>query len=394
VQAETERRLAEAQALDAEIRALVQAQRLDRVRLCDRLARMQREGLHALLDFPSFADYAVAVGAASSPRAARQQADLAEQLERLPALRKVFETGAADWTKVREAAPVATAATDARWAEDVVALSYDEVRAKAKEERGQAPTRRLAFELPLEVLVRFRQFVDSTGARLGRRLTNAEAFELMLETAVRSEPCPRGHEAATNESVAPPAEAEDAPGDVTATIAAAEAPRIPPPSATLVGYVCELCEETCVEGPEGLVLLDPARAALLVCDAVVQEPDGRRSQRIPPRIRAMVYARDRGRCRVPGCGARGFLHQHHEGAGGWRETGNDPDGIVLTCFGHHQARHMGLLTIEPLGGGRFRFVGANGQELVAGAGANRTTTVHAPPAAHVGTDTRGRERPS
>ena len=61
VQAELERRLADAQALDAEIRAIVRARRLDRVRLCDRLARMRREGLHEPLNLGTFAEYAVAV---------------------------------------------------------------------------------------------------------------------------------------------------------------------------------------------------------------------------------------------------------------------------------------------------------------------------------------------
>ena len=157
-----------------------------------------------------------------------------------------------------------------------------------------------------------------------------------------------------------------------------QAARIPPPSATLVGYVCELCEETSVQGPHGLVVLSPARAALLACDAVVQEADGSRTRKIPAKIRALVYARDRGTCRAPGCGARGFLHEHHEGLGGWRETGHDPDKIVLTCLGHHTQRHKGLLRIEPLGGGQFRFVRSDDQELVAGPGANGTTTTTAP----------------
>jgi len=382
VQAEVERRLADACALDAEIRAIVQARRLDRVRLCDRLARMRREGLHEPLNYGTFAEYAVAVGAATSHRAARQQSDLAEQLELLPELRAVFEAGDADWTKVREAAEVATPATDADWAQDVVSLSYDEVRAKAKEARGEPPTRRISFELPLEVLVRFRQFVDSTGERLGQRLTNVEAFELLLETAARSEPCPRGQTQ----------EAEQVPSDAGSTevvdadegdedrpvVVGGRAARIPPPSATLVGYVCELCEETSVQGPHGLVLLSPARAALLACDAVVQEADGSRTRRIPAKIRSLVYARDRGTCRAPGCGAQGFLHEHHEGLGGWRETGHDPDKICLTCVGHHTQRHKGFLRIEPLGGGQFRFVRSDGQELVAGPGANGTTTTTAP----------------
>jgi hypothetical protein len=169
------------------------------------------------------------------------------------------------------------------------------------------------------------------------------------------------------------------------TGAAAGGDRIPPPSGTLVGYVCERCDEVSVRGPNGLVPLNPARAGLLECDAVIQEADGRRRRKIPPRIRALVHVRDRGLCRVPGCGATGFLHQHHEGEGGWRKTGHDPDKLCLLCLGHHRQRHKGLLTIEPLGGGQFRFLRADGREL---------GTTKARPA-HVGNaGSQARERPS
>jgi hypothetical protein len=215
----------------------------------------------------------------------------------------------------------------------------------------------------------------------------------MLETAARSEPCPRGQTQEPEQvpSDAGATEAVDAAGDAASdaddghedrsVVVGGQTVRIPPPSATLVGYVCELCEETSVKDPHGFVLLSPARAALLACDAVVQEADGSRTRKIPPKIRAQVYARDRGTCRVPGCGAQGFLHEHHEGPGGWRETGHDPDKVCLTCFGHHTQRHRGFLRIDPLGGGEFRFVRSDGQELVAGPGANGTTTTTTAPSA-------------
>lgn len=396
VQAEVERRLAEAQALDAEIRDLVKARRLDKARLCDRLARMRQERLHEPLNYATFADYAVAVGAATSPRAARQQADLAQRLEGLPALRGVFTAGQADWTKLREAVTAATSETDADWARRVVTDSYDQVRAAAREARGEAPTQRISFELPLEVVIRFRRFVDAVGERLAQRVTNAEAFEMMLETAARSEPpgrrpeggstpdassspdprpvmCPRGQ----GTDAVPP---DQPPEGLSASARRMDDDSVPPPSATLVGYVCERCDQTAAVGPNGRpVLLDPARAATLACDAVIQEASGRRRRRIPPRIRSLVYVRDGGRCRVPGCGAAGFLHQHHEGPGGWREVGNDPDRLCLLCFGHHLQRHKGLLRIAPLGAGRFRFFRADGWELTEGPGANGTTTVARPP---------------
>ena len=65
---------------------------------------------------------------------------------------------------------------------------------------------------------------------------------------------------------------------------------------------------------------------------------------IPKATRDFVWARDRGRCRVPGCRATRNIAAHHID---FRSQGgdHDPANIVLLCDGHHKLLHDGLLTI-------------------------------------------------
>jgi hypothetical protein len=65
---------------------------------------------------------------------------------------------------------------------------------------------------------------------------------------------------------------------------------------------------------------------------------------IPKATRDFVWARDQGRCRVPGCRATRHLTFHHlrflcEGGD------HDPANLVLICDGHHKVLHERLLTI-------------------------------------------------
>jgi hypothetical protein len=86
----------------------------------------------------------------------------------------------------------------------------------------------------------------------------------------------------------------------------------------------------------------------LTCDAtfvpLVEGPDGeplgigRRSRRVPPRLRRFLAARDEG-CRFPGCGHRRFQAHHvqHWTAGG----PTDPDNLISLCSFHHHRLHEG-----------------------------------------------------
>jgi hypothetical protein len=70
----------------------------------------------------------------------------------------------------------------------------------------------------------------------------------------------------------------------------------------------------------------------------------RATPNIPQRIRNLVWARDRGRCRVPGCRATRCLDIHHIRP---RCEGGDhaPANLLVLCSGHHKLHHAGLLSI-------------------------------------------------
>ena len=188
----------QARPLDAEIKDLVHQGRVGIVdlsplrgvgSLCVRLARMRDDELWKHLgDYASFADYAVKVGAAESPTAAKDMAGLAEQLRRLPLLHAVFEAGDADWTKVKEAAPAALARPEdeARWAEEVQVSSYNEVRAKAQGALGKPPTRNMTLSLPRDVHALWEHTRRVTGERTRVVLTQGEFVDLLLDAATRA----------------------------------------------------------------------------------------------------------------------------------------------------------------------------------------------------------------
>ncbi|MBE0566712.1 MAG: HNH endonuclease, partial [Krumholzibacteria bacterium] len=74
------------------------------------------------------------------------------------------------------------------------------------------------------------------------------------------------------------------------------------------------------------------------CDAVIDRPGKRTTATIAPCTRREVLARDRHRCRAPGCGRRRFLEVHHvtpRSAGGTNATAN----LITLCGSCHRLWH-------------------------------------------------------
>jgi len=408
-------RLQQALALHAEIADLVLREREVKYGLCMRLGRMRRERLWwELVAYPSFPKYAVKVGAADSMWAASQLADLADLLLEQPLMRASFEAGRADWTKLREAAPAVTPETEAKWVEIVERCSYDEVKALAQVAQGKTPTRRLFLEVPLEDDAWFQALWDTASERAGKRLTKAEFFRGLLDIAARAEPeeqrgawfgDPRLR---SGEGEPDDEQAEDEPREISGLVATAaeaveealvatpettadatatgpegsvdeseidelrsprsvragtpRASRVPGPAYCLHLHGCTSCGKVETDGPDGVVLLSAATADELSCDPWVQDEEGHVRRKIPEHIRRKIYHRDRGRCRVPSCGARGFLHNHHQG--GWRQVGHDPESLMLLCSVHHALHHDGRMLITGRQSTGFRFFRRDGLELV------------------------------
>ncbi|WP_018180750.1 HNH endonuclease signature motif containing protein [Jongsikchunia kroppenstedtii] len=89
-----------------------------------------------------------------------------------------------------------------------------------------------------------------------------------------------------------------------------------------------------------------------------------RTRRAPTVLQTKALSRrQNGCCGVPGCGRRRFLHVHHVRF--WSDGGaTDLANLVLLCGEHHRLLHRGELSIEMIGGQRFRYLDGDGHELV------------------------------
>jgi hypothetical protein len=114
--------------------------------------------------------------------------------------------------------------------------------------------------------------------------------------------------------------------------------------------VCQRCRQGWQEGAGAQVAIEPAAVERAMCDAQhIGSLDGvapeRAHQDIPPSVVRLVWRRDGGRCRVPGCrSARGLEIHHlvHRADGGIHDASN----LALLCSACHLAHHRGALTIS------------------------------------------------
>ena len=118
--------------------------------------------------------------------------------------------------------------------------------------------------------------------------------------------------------------------------------------------------------------LAPETARRLACDGSAyviahgstgELTAGRNSRVVSTTLRRALRARDGTWCTFPGCGCRGS-DAHHVQA--WAEGGPTVlANVTSLCRRHHTFVHEGGFRMEPMAGGRFRFLRPNGQELAA-----------------------------
>ena len=112
-------------------------------------------------------------------------------------------------------------------------------------------------------------------------------------------------------------------------------------------------------------------------DARDQSKPGKTTSDIPAKTRKRVWARDQGRCRVPGCRATRHIDIHHlipRALGGT----HDEWSLCLLCSGHHQLHHQGLLSITGRAPDELVFI-RDGKRLVdarSGAEVSAVDTLH------------------
>lgn len=320
-------RLAEAEALFAELRQIKHRTNVDSYRRCELLARIRRDRLHEPF-LQSFSQFCVKNGFATSARKACAQATLWEKLQDRPALRAIFAAGKADWTLVREAADLADAkvATDEELAALVQTCTWRELQAmrfKAELESGEEPTVDVTFRVKVSVEARLDRAIQVLSARLrstlGRDLTQGEGLEEVV--------------ALVEQVLHTPVAKEKTPSA-----------RVPEPITRLHGFVEPTTFEAMVLGPRGFVQVSRETRDLITCCSEQQDAKGKVTRDVPRGLQRRLWELDKGMCGVPGCGETRYLQVHHEG--GYRARGHDPEYMLHLCTAHHSARHKGWLVIE------------------------------------------------
>ncbi len=253
---------------------------------------------------------------------------LARKLEALPRVRAAVADGSLGYTKAREIVSVATPATEERWLDaarrprrELVAQVKRAKRA-AQVDPGQGellpavPTVVAPAELPVRLTIELTPEQEARRTALVERLHKlggapADRAELLLEALAALVEAKEDKRATAPRGARPPVQIhvhEDENG--TLTVATDAGPR-----------------------PVGRADADRLR-----CDAILVRPGRRNTATIAPRVRREVMARDRHRCRAPGCGRTRFLEVHHVVP---RERGgtNAAANLVTLCGACHRLWH-------------------------------------------------------
>ncbi len=255
---------------------------------------------------------------------------LVRKLDALPAVKAALpEIG---YTKAREIVAVASPRTEARWVEAARTSSRAQLVAQVRRVKAHAAARRrpasaalfapepvetaLAAEAPVRVTLEFTPEQHARWEALLERVRKAGAsggtvdvLLAALQTAAESDCKTKGSSETTPRGVAPP-------------------------PVQIHVHECPKCGRTEVDGRA----LGPADAARVRCDAAVSERGGRNTTTIPPRTRRAVLARDRHRCRAPGCTNTRFLEVHHVTPRA-RGGGNEPENLITLCAACHRLWH-------------------------------------------------------
>jgi hypothetical protein len=262
-----------------------------------------------------------------APRTAQERLRVARALGELPRLAAALAADDLAFSAVRELTRVAMPATEAAWIAAAAGKNLRQIEELVADHRpGDRPddppdpetrTRVVRFELAAETFALLRQARKVLDDEHGTNLSD-DAFVAALCSAALD-------------------------GDATAEAAGRAKFQI-------AVTVCQRCRQGWQEGAGAQVAIEPAAVDRALCDAQhIGSIDGtapeRAHQEIPPSVVRLVWRRDGGRCRVPGCrSARGLEIHHlvHRADGGNHDASN----LALLCSACHLAHHRGALTIS------------------------------------------------
>jgi hypothetical protein len=402
---ELESKVDEAAVVDHALGALAVKSRAHEVELARWLLRAEAVAVHRRFGCASLAEY-VERRLGLSARELREKLRVARALETLPATAEALRSGEQSWSAVRELTRVATPETEAEWIAFSRGRTVRQLERKvALHQRGDAPQsprlhahapRRVVFEVAPEDLSVVRAAMDVVWQELGGgkesptpgKLLVAMAEVVLGKRAVESAAyqtsvticagCSRTWQRAGGEQV----EVSDAVASCARcdgeVVGLAEVPAeddvlaeeglgvthvghrdlatdVEPQPTTHVGHAHAVVETThdadaaphvgheaaALQHLRELATRGGARPLLRLMTRALGVP----LRSVTPQLRRLVFARDGGRCIVPGCKHWRFIDVHHVVPRAHRGP-NRLENLACLCTAHHRAVHEGVLAIE------------------------------------------------
>lgn len=273
---------------------------------------------------------------------ARVLVRVARRLLDLPELSARFAAGELSLDQVDAISRMATAETEHGLIEEALGLGNAALDRKAR--RANPPSNRDGVDEWMRRETYLQWNLDRSQLKFRGSMPGAEGetFQAGLEAATdQISPNPE-----TGMFDPYPARMTDALIELVAT--SGESSRTAPPQVTIHADL-----ETLMTATQGVAELEHGAlvpnetARRLACDAVVETAVhsenivvgvGRRSRSIPGWLRRLVYHRDGGRCKFPGCGNTKWLQAHH--ILHWSKGGvTDLNNLILLCGHHHRFVH-------------------------------------------------------
>lgn len=295
---------------------------LDAAELHD-LARAEELKIHYLCGHAHIYEYMERT-LGYAPHAARERMRVARAIRALPLTAGALARGELSYSGVRELTRVATADTEEAWLAASQGMAANQIEKMVsghmQGDRPEDPTtpdlrpRVVRLELPPEVYALWRQARTVIAEERGTEIGDADLVETLCRAVL-------------------------APGSGAAG-----------PAHQIAYQQCPDCRRATQNGAGREIDVAPEVVARAGCDARVlgsldaAAPE-RATQTVTPRVREQVFARDHGRCTVPGCRSARNLDIHHlvpQARGGTHEMEN----LTLLCSGHHAALHAGMMSMH------------------------------------------------
>jgi hypothetical protein len=281
----------------------------------------------------SFHEYAGRV-VGLSPRQTEERLRVALALEHLPLTSATLGAGGLHYSAVRELTRVVVPNTESEWLTAVEGKSVSEIQELVAGRRpgdhpgdppkAEARRHTIILEVSAETYATYREAQAKVRRDTDAKLTEEEGL-LLMARAVLGGPTDPGR----------------SPFQIRMS-------------------VCASCGDATQDARGRGVQVEASVAEAAACDAQRVDGEGRATQDVPPKLRRIVMARQRGTCAVPGCRNAVFTEVHHvrpRSEGGPHAL----DNLIVLCAVHHGAVHRGTLRVRGSWSKGLRFNHADGR---------------------------------